>query len=68
VTRGWRKQPVEEVYNLYFSLSIIRMIKSRGIRFAGHVARAGKRKNVCRILVGKLEGKRQGEGKIYLGG
>jgi hypothetical protein len=47
----------EELHNLYFSPSIIRIIKSRRMRWAGHVARMGE-KNVYRILVGKPEGKR----------
>jgi hypothetical protein len=47
----------EELDNLYSSPSIIRMIKSRRMRWAGHVARMGKKRNVYRILVGKPEGK-----------
>jgi hypothetical protein len=43
---------------LYFSPNIIRMIKSRRLRWVGHVARMGERKNAYRILVGKPEGKR----------
>jgi hypothetical protein len=43
---------------LYFSPNIIRMIKSRRMRWAGHVARMGKTRNAYRILVGKPEGKR----------
>jgi hypothetical protein len=59
VTGGWRKLHNEEVHNLYSSPSIIRMVKSRRIRWAGHVARMGrKKKNAYRILVGKSEGKR----------
>jgi hypothetical protein len=45
-------------YNLYSSPSIIRIIKSRRMRRAGHVARMGERRNVYRLLVGKPEGKR----------
>jgi hypothetical protein len=41
---GWRKVHYEELHNLYFSLSIIRIIKSRKIRWAGHVAHLGGRK------------------------
>jgi hypothetical protein len=48
----------EELHNLYSSPSIIRMIKSRRMRWAGHAARMGKKRNICRILVGKPEGKR----------
>jgi hypothetical protein len=58
VTRGWRKLHNEEIHNLYSSPSIIRMIKSRRMRGAGHVARMGERRNACRILVGKSEGRR----------
>jgi hypothetical protein len=48
----------EELHNLFSSPSIIRMIKSRRMRWAGHVARIGEKRNACRILVGKPEGKR----------
>jgi hypothetical protein len=41
VTGGWRKLHNEELHNLYFSPSIIRMMKSRRMRLAGHVARMG---------------------------
>jgi hypothetical protein len=58
VTRGWRELHNEELHNLYSSPSIFRIIKSRRMRWAGHVARMGKRRNVYRLLVGKLEGKR----------
>jgi hypothetical protein len=43
VTGGWRKLHIEELYNLYSSSSIIRMIKSRRMRRARHVARMGRR-------------------------
>jgi hypothetical protein len=43
---------------LYSSPSIIRIIKARRMRWAGHVARMGEKKNVYRLLVGKPEGKR----------
>jgi hypothetical protein len=58
VTRLCRKLHNEELHNLYSSSSIIRMIKSRRMRWAGHVARMGKKRNAYRILVGKPEGKR----------
>jgi hypothetical protein len=48
----------EELHNLYSSPSTIRMIKSRRMRWAGHVARMGEKRNSCRILVRKPEGKR----------
>jgi hypothetical protein len=58
VTGGWRKLHNEELHNLYSSPSIIRIIKSRRMRWAGHVARIGEKSNVYRLLVGKPEGKR----------
>jgi hypothetical protein len=58
VTGGWRKLRNEELHNLYSSPSIIRMIKSRRMRWAGYVARMGEKRNPYRILVGKPEGKR----------
>jgi hypothetical protein len=48
----------EELHNLYSSPSIIRMIKLRRMRWAGHAARMGEKRNAYRILVGKPEGKR----------
>jgi hypothetical protein len=58
VRGGWRKLHKEELHNLYSSPSIIRMIKSRRMRWAGHVTRMGEKRNAYRILVGKPEGKR----------
>jgi hypothetical protein len=58
VTRGWRKLHYEELHSLHSSPSIIRMIKSRRMRWAGHVAPIGEKRNAYRILVGKPEGKR----------
>jgi hypothetical protein len=58
VTGGWRKLHNEELHNLYSSPSIIRMIKSRRMRWAGHVAGMGLKRNAYRILVEKPEGKR----------
>jgi hypothetical protein len=48
----------DELHNLYSSPNIIRMIKSRKMIWAGHVARMGETRNGYRILVGKPEGKR----------
>ena len=59
VTREWRKLHNEELNDLYSSPNIVRVIKSRRMRWAGHVARMGDRKDVYRVLVGKPEGKRQ---------
>jgi transcription termination factor 2 len=58
VVERWRKLHNEELHNLYSCPSIIRMIKSRRMRWAGHVARMGEKRNAYRILVGKPEGKR----------
>jgi hypothetical protein len=53
VTGGWRKLHNEELHKWYSSPNIIRIIKSRRMRWAGHVARMGEKKNVYRLLVGK---------------
>jgi hypothetical protein len=58
VTGGWQKLHNEELHNLYSSSSIIKMIKSRRMRWAVHVARMGEKRNAYSILVGKPEGKR----------
>jgi hypothetical protein len=58
VTGDWREMHNEDLHNLYSSPNIIRMIKSRRMRSAGHVARMGETRNAYRILVGKSEGKR----------
>jgi len=57
VTRGWRKLH-EELNDLYCSHNILRVIKSRRMRWVGHVARMGERRGAYRDLVGKPEGKR----------
>jgi hypothetical protein len=49
VTEEWRKLHSEELHNLYSSPDIVRQIKSRRMRWAGHVARMGKRKSVQRF-------------------
>jgi hypothetical protein len=48
----------EELHILYSSPNIITQIKSRRMRWAGHVARMGEEREVYRVLVGELEGKR----------
>jgi hypothetical protein len=57
VTGDWSKLHNEELYNLYSSKSIIKMIKSRRMRWAGHVERMEEKRNAYRILLGKPEGK-----------
>ena len=54
----WRKLHNDELNDLYFSPSTVRVIKSRRMRWAGYVARMGERRGVCRILVEKDEGTR----------
>jgi hypothetical protein len=58
VTGEWRKLHKKELHDLYSSPSIIRIIKSRRMRWAGHVARMRDKRNSYRLLVGKPEGKR----------
>jgi hypothetical protein len=57
VTREWRKLHNEEPDDLYSSLNIVWVIKSRRIKWAGHVARMGEKRGVYRVLVGKPKGK-----------
>ena len=59
VTKEWRRLHNEELNDLYCSRNIIRVIKSRRMREAGHVARLEERRGVYRVLVGKFGGKRQ---------
>jgi hypothetical protein len=58
ITREWRKLYNYDLRDLYSSPSIIRIIKSRRLRWVGHVARMGVKRNAYRLLVGKPEGKR----------
>ena len=54
----WRRQNNEELNDLYCSPNIVRVIKSRRMRWAGHVARMGEERWLYRFLVGKPEGRR----------
>ncbi|KAJ4438790.1 hypothetical protein ANN_14741 [Periplaneta americana] len=58
VTEEWRKLHNTELHALYSSPDIIRNLKSRCLRWAGHVARMGESRNAYRVLVGRPEGKR----------
>jgi hypothetical protein len=58
VTGEWSKLHSEELHNLYSSPDIIRLIKSRRMRWAGYVARMGGERKLSKVLVGKPEGKR----------
>jgi hypothetical protein len=57
VTGEWRKLHNGELRDLYSSPNIVRVIKLRRMGWAGHVARMGEEIGVCRVLVGKPEGK-----------
>jgi hypothetical protein len=59
VKGGWRKLHNEELRDLYSSPSIIRIIKTRRMRWVGHVSRMGEIRNAYRLFVGKPEGKRR---------
>jgi predicted ABC-type exoprotein transport system permease subunit len=56
--RSWRKLNNDELLILYSSSDIVRVIKSRRMRWAGHVACMGEGRGVYRVLVGRPEGKR----------
>jgi hypothetical protein len=58
VSGKWRRLHNKELYALYSSPDIVRVIKSRRLRWAGHRARVGDRRSAHRILVGKPEGMR----------
>jgi len=58
VTGEWRKLHNEELRDLYSLPNIVRVVKSRRMRWVGHVVRMGEGRGVHRVLVGKPEGKR----------
>jgi len=58
VTGEWRKLHNDELNDLYSLPNIVRVVKSRQMRWAGYVARMGEDRGVHRVLVGKPEGKR----------
>jgi hypothetical protein len=53
---SWRKLHNDELHSLYFSTNIVRVIKSRRMRWAGHVARMGEGTDIYRVLVRRAEG------------
>jgi hypothetical protein len=54
---SWRKLHNDELHDLYSSSNIVKVIKARRLRWAGHVARMGEGKGVYSVLIGKPEGK-----------
>jgi hypothetical protein len=62
-TGRWRELHNEELRDLYSSPSIIRMIKSRRVRWVGHLARMGEEKNAYRLLVGKQRSRKTDVGR-----
>jgi len=58
VTSEWKRLHYEELNDLYSSSNIVRVIKSRRMRWVGHVARMGEERGVYGVLVGKPEGRR----------
>jgi hypothetical protein len=55
---SWRQMHNDELHSLYSWPNIVRVIKSRRMRWAGHVARMGEGRGAYRVLVGRFEGKR----------
>jgi hypothetical protein len=66
VTGEWRKLHSEELHILFSSPNITRQIKSRRMRWAGHVARMGEERNVYKVLMGLPEGKRGRMGSEWI--
>jgi hypothetical protein len=58
LTGEWKRLHNEELIDLYSSPNIVRVIKSRRMRWAGHVARMGERRGAYKVLVGKPEGRK----------
>ena len=68
VTGEWRKLHNEKLSDLYCLPNIVRVVKSRRMRWAGHVARMGQGRGVHRVLVGKPEGETTREAQTQMGG
>jgi hypothetical protein len=64
--REWRKLHNGQLYNLYSSPDVIRQVKSRRIRWAGHVACLGEKRKVYKVLVRKPKGKRPNERQRHI--
>ena len=58
VTEKWRRMHNEELNDLYSSHNIVRVIKSRRMRWAAHVVRMGEERGLYRVLLGKPEGRK----------
>jgi hypothetical protein len=58
VTGGWRQQHNEELHDLYSSPIITKMIRSKRMRWDGHVTQSGEKRAAYKLLVGNPEGKR----------
>jgi len=58
VTKEWRRLHIEELNDFYSSPNIVRVIKSRRMRWAGHLGSMGEERGVYRVLVGKTEGRK----------
>ena len=56
--KEWRRLHNKELYHLYSSPNIIRVINSRRLKWTGHVARIGESRDAYRVLIGKPEGRR----------
>ena len=68
VTGEWRKLHNEDLSDLYSLLNIVRVVKSRNMRWAGHVVRMVEGRGVYRVLLGKPEGKRPLGRQTQMGG
>jgi hypothetical protein len=55
---SWRKLHNDQLHSLYSSPNVVRVIKARRMRWAGHVARMGEGRGVYRVVVGRPEGRR----------
>ena len=68
ITVEWKKLHNEDLSDLYSLLNIVRVVKSRRMRWAGHVARMREGRGVYRVLVGKPKGRANWETQTQMGG